>query len=62
MRFSIVTASYEQLDYLVCCIASVSDQEGATVEHIVQDAGSPGIEEFAEKMGERLLRKYGGRR
>ena len=30
------------------------------MEHIVQDAGSPGIEEFAEKTAERLLGKYGG--
>jgi len=34
--------------------------ERLSVEHIVQDAGSPGIEEFAEKMGEQLLRQYGG--
>ena len=33
-----------------------------TVEHIVQDAGSPGIEEFAERTAERLLRQYGGGR
>jgi glycosyltransferase involved in cell wall biosynthesis len=32
------------------------------VEHIVQDAGSPGIEEFAEKTAERLLEKHGGER
>jgi hypothetical protein len=62
MDFSIVTPSFKQLDYLGCCIASVADQEGVTVEHIVQDAGSPGIEEFAERMGERLLGKYGGER
>ena len=61
MRFSIVTPSFKQLDYLECCIASVADQ-GVTVEHIVQDAGSPGIEEFAEKTAERLLRQYGGER
>ena len=61
MRFSIVTPSFKQLDYLGCCIASVADQ-GVTVEHIVQDAGSPGIEEFAEKTVERLLRQYGGER
>jgi glycosyltransferase involved in cell wall biosynthesis len=36
--------------------------EQLSVEHIVQDAGSPGIEEFAEKMGERLLGRYGGER
>jgi glycosyltransferase involved in cell wall biosynthesis len=62
MRFSIVTPSFKQLDYLECCIASVADQEGVSVEHIVQDAGSPGIEEFAEKMAEQLLGKYGGER
>ena len=105
MRFSIVTPSFKQLDYLECCIASVADQgaenggrrtedggqggnegmcesgkgallrsvsagsqsyaglaEQLSVEHIVQDAGSPGIEEFAEKTAERLLRQYGGER
>ena len=55
-----ITPSFKQLDYLGCCIASVADQEGVTVEHIVQDAGSPGIEEFAEEMGARLLRMYVG--
>jgi len=53
--FTIITPSFKQLDYLGCCVASVADQEGVTVEHIVQDAGSPGIEEFAEKVSERLL-------
>jgi glycosyltransferase involved in cell wall biosynthesis len=85
MDFTIVTPSFNQLDYLGCCIASVADQgakgsgnvgmcesqnvrepeslgEQLSVEHIVQDAGSPGIEEFAEKMGERLLGRYGGER
>jgi glycosyltransferase involved in cell wall biosynthesis len=60
LNFTIVTPSFRQLDYLACCIASVADQEGVSVEHIVQDAGSPGIEEFAEKMGEQLLKQYGG--
>jgi len=36
--------------------------EQLSVEHIVQDAGSPGIEEFAEKTAQRLLGKYGGER
>ncbi len=62
MDFTIVTPSFKQLDYLGCCIAAVADQIGVTVEHIVQDAGSPGIEEFAEKTAERLLEKYGGER
>jgi len=62
MDFTIITPSFKQLDYLGCCIASVADQEGVTAEHIVQDAGSPGIEEFAEKMAEQLLGGYGGER
>ena len=62
MDFTIITPSFKQLDYLGCCIASVADQEGVSVEHIVQDAGSPGIEEFAEKMAKHLLEKYGGER
>jgi glycosyltransferase involved in cell wall biosynthesis len=48
--FTIVTPSFRQLDWLACCIASVADQEGATIEHIVQDAGTEGFEEFAGKM------------
>jgi glycosyltransferase involved in cell wall biosynthesis len=36
--------------------------ERLSVEHIVQDAGSPGIEEFAEKMAEQILGRYGGER
>ena len=36
--------------------------ERLSVEHIVQDAGSPQIEEFAEKTAEQLLGKYGGER
>jgi glycosyltransferase involved in cell wall biosynthesis len=71
MRFTIVTPSYNQLDWLRLCIASVRDQlatkaetgnlsssEGRaggasefSIEHIVQDAGTPGIEEFAREMG-----------
>jgi glycosyltransferase involved in cell wall biosynthesis len=88
MRFTIVTPSFNQLDWLELCVASVKDQvatraetgsafafgaangsrlhlltawqagvtrSGAavplTVEHIVQDAGTPGIEEFALEMG-----------
>jgi glycosyltransferase involved in cell wall biosynthesis len=39
VRFSIITPSYRQSDWLKLCIASVADQEVA-VEHIVQDAGS----------------------
>ena len=40
MRFSIVTPSFRNSEWLRLCIASVADQEGVEVEHIVQDAGS----------------------
>jgi glycosyltransferase involved in cell wall biosynthesis len=39
-----------------------SKKDQISVEHIVQDAGSPGIEEFAERMAEQLLERYGGER
>jgi glycosyltransferase involved in cell wall biosynthesis len=111
MRFTIVTPSYNQLDWLRLCVASVRDQvesagadgekvgmwecgsraerdrlersdsrgagspageinvgrweggrraeatkseetrSGISIEHIVQDAGTPGIEDFAREMG-----------
>ena len=52
MRFTIVTPSFNQLDWLELCIASVADQQGVEfVEHIVQDAGTLGIEEFARRLG-----------
>ena len=39
MRFSIVTPSFRNSDWLKLCIASVADQ-GVAAEHIIQDAGS----------------------
>ena len=51
MRFSVVTPSFNQLDWLELCIASVADQrETGSVEHIVCDGGSAGIEGFKERM------------
>jgi glycosyltransferase involved in cell wall biosynthesis len=38
--FSVVTPSLNMLSYLKRCCASVADQEGVTVEHIVMDGGS----------------------
>lgn len=38
--FSIVTPSYNYVNYVRECIDSVREQKGVTVEHIVQDAGS----------------------
>ncbi|MGA2247762.1 MAG: glycosyltransferase [Verrucomicrobiota bacterium] len=41
MKFSIITPSFRNSDWLKLCIASVADQRGVgEVEHIVQDAGS----------------------
>lgn len=40
MRFSIVTPSYRNSDWLRLCAASVADQEGVEFEHIVQDSCS----------------------
>ena len=49
---SIITPSFQQLDWLRLALASVADQEGVDVEHIVQDAGSQGVEEmFTELAG-----------
>src|ERR1051325_1572448 len=39
MRFSIITPSFRNSQWLKLCIPSVADQ-GVEVEHIVQDAGS----------------------
>lgn len=52
MNFSIITPTFRQLDWLRLCIASVRDQVGGQIqiEHIVQDAGSPGIEELAREV------------
>jgi glycosyltransferase involved in cell wall biosynthesis len=47
---SIVTPSYQQLDWLRLALASVADQEGVDVEHIVQDGGSAGAEDMFREM------------
>src|SRR6266576_6285555 len=51
LRLSIITPSYLGRQWLPLCIASVADQQGVEVEHIVQDSCSgDGTEE--------LLRNY----
>jgi glycosyltransferase involved in cell wall biosynthesis len=40
MKFSIITPSFRNSAYLKLCIASVADQTGVEVEHIVQDSCS----------------------
>ena len=59
--FSIVTPTLCQLDWLRLCIASVRNQAVATpstlsFEHIIQDAGTPGIEELARELGAEFYR------
>lgn len=65
MLFSIITPTYQQLDWLRLCIASVADQgkdaqgdlanpqenSQLSIEHIIQDAGTLGIEDFAREVG-----------
>jgi glycosyltransferase involved in cell wall biosynthesis len=57
--FSIVTPTFRQLDWLRLCIASVRDQvlhSALSIEHIIQDAGTPGIEELARELGAEFYR------
>jgi glycosyltransferase involved in cell wall biosynthesis len=39
-KLSIVTPSFRQPEWLKLCAASIADQQGVAVEHIVQDAGT----------------------
>jgi glycosyltransferase involved in cell wall biosynthesis len=60
MKFSIITPSFRGSAWLKMCIASVADQQGVEVEHIVQDSCSddgtqdwlphdPRVQAFIEK-------------
>jgi glycosyltransferase involved in cell wall biosynthesis len=40
MKFSIITPSFRNSQWLKLCIASVADQQGVELEHIVQDSCS----------------------
>jgi glycosyltransferase involved in cell wall biosynthesis len=40
VKFSIITPSFRNSQWLKLCVASVADQQGVQVEHIVQDAVS----------------------
>lgn len=62
MKFSIVTPSFRNSNWLKLCVASVADQHGVEWEHIVQDACSddgtrdwlprdPRVKAFIEKDG-----------
>jgi glycosyltransferase involved in cell wall biosynthesis len=62
MKFSIITPSFRNSNWLKLCIASVADQQGVEFEHIVQDSCSddgtqdwlprdPRLKAFIEKDG-----------
>ncbi len=51
-KFSIITPSFRQLDWLKLCAASIADQQGVEVEHIVQDAGTEGIADCGLRIAE----------
>ena len=40
LKFSIITPSFRNSAWLKLCIASVADQRGVTLEHLVQDSNS----------------------
>lgn len=40
MKVSVITPSFRNSRWLKLCIASVADQQGVDLEHLVQDAGS----------------------
>jgi glycosyltransferase involved in cell wall biosynthesis len=49
-KISIVTPSYKQLPWLKLCAASIADQQGVSVEHIIQDAHSgPELEDWVRQ-------------
>jgi len=51
VKITVVTPSFAQLDWLELCIASVADQHFlGSIEHIVCDGGTEGIEEFKKRM------------
>ena len=62
MDFTIITPSFGQLDHLACCIASVADQAGVEIEHIVQDGGTKGFADFAKQMAQQWPNRNGYQR
>jgi glycosyltransferase involved in cell wall biosynthesis len=63
MRFSIVTPSFRNSQWLKLCIASVADQSGVECEHIVQDSCSDdGTQDWlpGDKRVKAFIEKDGG--
>ena len=57
MKFTVVTPSFRQHDWLRRCVASVADQSGVDFEHIVQDGGcSPEAHVALEAWGRQFPR------
>lgn len=62
-KFSVITPSFRQLDWLKLCAASIGDQEGVAFEHIIQDAGTgPELEEWirGNTRAQLIVEKDGG--
>jgi glycosyltransferase involved in cell wall biosynthesis len=57
MKFSIVTPSFNQTEWLRLAIASVADQEGVDYEHIIQDGGTDGITDILQSQFPDLLQQ-----
>jgi glycosyltransferase involved in cell wall biosynthesis len=55
---SIVTPSFQQLDWLRLAMASVADQDGVDLEHIIQDAGTEGVEKMFKGVARSNVRLY----
>ena len=62
MDITVVTPSLNQTGLLACCIASVADQQEVEVEHVIQDACTPGFQEFANRMARKWPDRQGYRR
>jgi glycosyltransferase involved in cell wall biosynthesis len=57
-KLSIITPSFRQLSWLKLAAASVADQQGVTIEHIVQDAGTgPELEAWAAEWREECRKR-----
>src|SRR4051794_32239348 len=55
---SIITPSFRQLDWLRLAVASVADQSGVEAEHIIQDAGTEGIETLRASINTENIRLF----